>query len=80
MTQCSISNLVSSGARGVCAIFSLDSATKNCILCALFDVAAVIRRQLSTILLETCIYPHLPYHSPSPSLSLSLFVVSLALM
>lgn len=34
--------------------FSLVAAADNCILCALFDAAAVIRRQLSTILLETC--------------------------
>lgn len=33
--------------------FSLVAAAGNCILCALFDAAAVIRRQLSTILLET---------------------------
>lgn len=45
------------GARGVCTIFAIffghcDGVTAFSY--ALFDAAAMIRRQLSTILLETC--------------------------
>lgn len=69
MTQCSISKNKKRDSRIVTTTtavavahaayaqflqFSLVSAAGNGILCALFDAAAVIRRQLSTILLETC--------------------------
>lgn len=79
MTQCSISKNKSKHSRIVATTtaaahaayaqflqFSLVSAAGNGILCALFDAAAVIRRQLSTILLETCTpRTSLPPH-PSP--------------
>lgn len=83
MTQCSISKNKSKHSRIVATTttaahaayaqflqFSLVSAAGNGILCALFDAAAVIRRQLSTILLETCTpRTSLPPH-PSPLASL----------
>lgn len=90
MTQCSISKNKKKDSRIVATTtaaahaayaqflqFSLVSAAGNGILCALFDAAAVIRRQLSTILLETCtprtsLPPLSPPHLPLSPLYLLL--------
>lgn len=61
MAQCSISK-TAHATYAQFLQFSLVYAAGNGILCALFDAAAVIRRQLSTILLETCA----PCNSSSP--------------